>query len=226
MSSGTAAPKRAPRREIGERFPTDPTRAKLVEAAMEIFAERGYHAATVREICVRAGVNIASVNYHFRDKLGLYTEVLRQIASAAGHTVVREIFKRDAPPEEQLRAVILAIFQGVYSHDRPALPFRLMRHELVEATPALTQVVDEVIRPNYDRLRATVGAIAGLPPDHDTTRLCAQSIIGQIMFYPHAGPVLARLWPQLKMTRERIRQIATHVADFSLAYLHSVRSQR
>jgi hypothetical protein len=36
--------------------------------------------------------------------------------------------------------------------------------------------------------------------------------------------VLARLWPQLKMTPERIRQIATHVADFSLAYVKSVRA--
>ncbi|MCU1343136.1 MAG: transcriptional regulator, TetR family, partial [Candidatus Acidoferrum typicum] len=56
----------------------DPTREKLLEVAEHVFADRGYQAATIREICVRAGANVAAVNYHFGDKLGLYTEVLQQ----------------------------------------------------------------------------------------------------------------------------------------------------
>ena len=60
------------------------TRAKLVDAAGVVFAESGYQGATVREICARAGVNIALVNYYFGDKLELYAEVLREsIGSAA-----------------------------------------------------------------------------------------------------------------------------------------------
>ncbi len=52
-------------------------KAKLLEAAGQMFARGGFHAATVQEICERADANIAAVNYHFRDKLGLYREVLR-----------------------------------------------------------------------------------------------------------------------------------------------------
>jgi AcrR family transcriptional regulator len=51
----------------------DETRQMLIKAAGQVFAEE----ATVREVCSRAGINGAAVNYHFGDKLGLYTEVLR-----------------------------------------------------------------------------------------------------------------------------------------------------
>jgi len=59
------------------------TRTRLLEAAGPIFASEGFHKAKIRGICARAGANIAAVNYHFGDKLGLYTEVLRYSISAA-----------------------------------------------------------------------------------------------------------------------------------------------
>ncbi len=53
------------------------TRRRLLDAAGEVFAENGFRGTTVRAICQRAEANIASVNYYFRDKQGLYREVLR-----------------------------------------------------------------------------------------------------------------------------------------------------
>ena len=55
----------------------DETRRQLLEAAGEVFATAGFRNATVREICRRAGANLAAVNYHFGDKEALYAEVLR-----------------------------------------------------------------------------------------------------------------------------------------------------
>jgi len=209
----------APQRQPAAASFAERRRDELLDAATEVFAERGYHAATIREICRRAGANIASINYHFGDKLALYTEVLRCAAGAAGHDAARAILRAGVPPERALRAVIRAMVEGLYGRDRPTVSFRLMRHELVQPTPALMHVIDEVVRPNYDRLRATVGAMMGLAPDHETTRLCVHSIMGQILFYPQAGPVLAKLWPQMKMTPQRLDQIAEHIADFSLSYI-------
>ena len=52
------------------------TRARLLTAAIDLFAERGFESVTVREICQQASADVAAVNYHFRDKLGLYLAVL------------------------------------------------------------------------------------------------------------------------------------------------------
>ncbi len=206
-----------------ERPSTDSTRDKLLLVGAEVFAERGFQAATVREICARTGANVAAVNYHFGDKLGLYTEVLRAAVSAADPGVIRAAADRGAKPEELLRLIIRTRVHGLQGADRATC---LMIHELNRPTPALARVVDETLRPMYDRLRAVVGAILDLPPDDDDTRLCVSSIIGQILHYAVARPVLARLWPQLKMTPEQVDRIADHIADFSLAYLRAFKSAR
>lgn len=53
------------------------TRAKLLLAASQLFADRGYKSVSIREISASAGVNSALVNYHFGSKQGLFEEVIR-----------------------------------------------------------------------------------------------------------------------------------------------------
>ncbi|MBO0720786.1 MAG: CerR family C-terminal domain-containing protein [Blastocatellia bacterium] len=221
MSSQTPRIKRRDLRAAARPDTLTSTRAKLIEAAGEVFAEVGYEAATVREICARAGANVAAVNYYFGDKLGLYTEVLRSLSAV---DAVRKALNSEGSPEEILRRAIKGMLENLCREDQQALRFRLIMHELGKPTPALSRVIDETIRPLFSRLRELVGAILNLPPDHPKTRFCTLSIVGQIIHYKHGRPILARLWPELKMTPEQVEQIANHIAEFSLAYLHSAGS--
>ena len=198
------------------------TRDKLIEAAGQVFAERGYQAATIREICRRAGANVAAVNYTFGDKMGLYTEVLRDSVRAAQTAVMRAALDSSLSPEETIRGVIRARLMNLCGGTRPDWHFRLVMHEFSHPTPAMARVVDEGMRPIYDRVRKAVGKILGLPADHETTRLSVNSIVGQILFYTFSQPVLARLQPELKLTPDQLDRIADHIADFSLAYLKKV----
>jgi TetR/AcrR family transcriptional regulator, regulator of cefoperazone and chloramphenicol sensitivity len=198
--------------------PSDPTREKLLEAAGQVFAENGFHAATVREICSRAGANVAAVNYYFGDKSELYEEVLRRALFTVHDAQMREALAT-VHPEEALRRSIRYMLGKMCDARRPNWAMRLVTHEMAQPTPALDRVIDEIIGPNYAMLRGIIGRMLNLPPDHEKTRLCAHSVIGQILHYKQAQAAISRLWPDLQMTEPRIDRIAQHIADFSLAYL-------
>jgi len=198
------------------------TRGKLLDAAGQVFAESGFQAATVREICARAGVNVALVNYHFGDKLELYTEVLRHSVGASGNGIIQKAIASTAPPKEAFRELIHAMLLRVCRGDRPGWQFRLMVHELAQPTPAMSSVIDETMRPIYDRFRELIGVMLQLPADHEKVRMSTHSVIGQVVHYVHARHVVSRLWPDLELNPERIAQIAAHIADFSLAGLDGI----
>jgi len=202
---------------------SDPTREKLLEVAERVFADHGYQAATIREICVRAGANVAAVNYHFGDKLGLYTEVLQQSIRTAQIDAIQNALDKTAPPEQILRAVIRARLQGLSRGDLRDWHFRILTHELARPSPAFKHFITKVGRPIFKRLRTLVGGMIGLPADDEKTRLCAVSVIGQIFAYVFPGPFLSAVWPEMKMTQDQVERIADHIADFSLAYLRDFR---
>jgi TetR/AcrR family transcriptional regulator, regulator of cefoperazone and chloramphenicol sensitivity len=197
----------------------DATRARLLYAAGEVFAEHGFQAATVRDICTRAGANIAAVNYHFRDKAGLYLAVLRHSMTAgASHPEPRDAAALAETPEEALRLFVTAMLLRMHNPATGrACHLRVMVHEMAQPTDALPRVVEEIIGPNYAAMRQILSRLLNQPPDADITRLCAHSIIGQVVHYAHAGPVINLLWPDLKMTPERLNAIAAHISDFSLS---------
>jgi AcrR family transcriptional regulator len=195
----------------------DATRTKLLHAAAAVFAEVGYNGATIRQICTRAGVNVAAVNYHFGDKLGLYTEVLEHSAGPDAQLRIRAAMSAAATPEEALCIFVRGIFEKVYG-DRPEADVKIMTQEMVNPTPAFDAVIEHVIRPQYKQLCSVIGRILGRPATAEVTRLCVYSFMGQVMHYFHGREVIARLSPGMHVAAERDR-IADHIIKFTLAGL-------
>jgi AcrR family transcriptional regulator len=204
----------------------DATRVRVLDAACSVFAEVGYRAATVREICAKARVNVASVNYHFGDKLGLYTEVLSHSAGAETQSKIRAAVAGSDSPEEALRAFVRGMFDKMCRADRPAWHVKIMIQEMANSTPALPSVVDQVIRPQYDQLCQLIGGILSRPPSHRITRLCVHSLIGQVTHYAHGRAVISQLWPQLRMTTAQRNEVADHIVQFTLAGLKAMENPR
>jgi AcrR family transcriptional regulator len=201
--------------------PPEETRGKLLKAAAYLFSVKGYEGATVRDICHRAGVNQALVNYHFGDKLGLWRAVIRYATDAdAKLAVLQRALEQNQDPTDALRQIIRgALERLIATKELVGLQLRLMLREATNPTTVLSCEVAGTIKPMYDLFRSVVGKILDLPGDHAKTRLCTHSVMGQIAHYVHARPVMSLLWPELQMSPEQIDMVAVHIADFSLAYL-------
>jgi AcrR family transcriptional regulator len=169
---------------------------------------------------------VALVNYHFGDKLELYMAVIRYAIDAdAKRELLNKALEQNADPCEALRQIIHGIIER-FSETRVqvGLHLRFMLKEMAQPTPALSRLIDETMRPIYDLLRSVVGRILNLPIDHETTRLCTHSIMGQVSHYAHLRPILPLLWPNMQMTPEQRVLVANHIVDFSLAYLRAHRA--
>jgi len=202
------------------------TRARLLHAAAEVFAEHGYEAATIRQICARAGANVALVNYHFGDKLELYTEVLRTCLPPKGSPAVVLQSVGDDPLAALRQMIAAMVARGFETGDQADLRFRLMLHEFKTPSDATARIVDVVMRPVYDCLLEIVGTILKLPPDDNKTRLCVHSILGQVAHFAHSRHMINLLWPELCSDEAHRERVTEHIFQFSTAYLVSPSKRR
>ena len=101
---------------------TEATRERLLTAAAELFAERGFRGATMRAIAARAGTNLAAANYHFGSKEKLYREVAFSLFAALEARLERAGLRPDpeslsrlprAALEELLRSRLRAILENL-----------------------------------------------------------------------------------------------------------------
>jgi AcrR family transcriptional regulator len=196
------------------------TERRLLEAAGEIFAECGYQAATTRQICEKAGANIAAINYHFRDKEGLYMAVLRSVPKAYADKYPPDHgLTPGATAEEKLHAYLRSLLHRVFDEGRPGWHTKLISREMIEPTPALDTLVEEAARPVHQELTSIVRELLGSEATGEAVRLCTLSIISQCVYYHHARQVIRRLYPEQKYDLDDIDRLADHVTKFSLAAL-------
>ncbi|HSV58958.1 MAG TPA: CerR family C-terminal domain-containing protein [Variovorax sp.] len=171
-SSAPATPSRAARTD-GEL-----TRQHILDVAGRVFAERGHAHTTSKEICERAGTNMAAVNYHFGSRDGLYEAVLveahRQIVSVEQ---LKELVQAEGEPLAKLRAVLGRLLglgipaEGSATQEAP-WGFKVVLREVMSPSAQAPALIQHAVAPKAMLLRTLVAQIAGLPPEHPAVQRC------------------------------------------------------
>ncbi|MBP8644723.1 MAG: CerR family C-terminal domain-containing protein [Syntrophobacteraceae bacterium] len=199
----------------------DDTKARLIEAAGEVFAQHGFRSATVRDICSRAGVHVGAVNYHFGSKEGLYAAVLTHTHQSAVKKYPPQLgLRQGATPEEKLRAFILSFLLRTMDEGFPAWHGKLLARELADPTDALDQLLQNSVRPLFAYLAGILGELLGEAKpaegeENDVIFLSMMSIIGQCLQHFTARRAIAVLRPK-SFDPSDIGRIADHITRFSL----------
>jgi AcrR family transcriptional regulator len=198
------------------------TYKRLLAAAVDVFAEKGYRDATIAEICKRANANIAAVNYHFGDKETLYKESWRYSFSEAIKTHPPDGgVSIDALPEERLRGQITALLHRVADKDNKE--FLILQKEFANPTGLLNEIMEEVIRPLREKTQASIRELIGSQVSDAEVQFCEISIISQCI-----NPVIVRRNREEMPGPPGIEDIeaySNHVMKFSLAGLRAIRKE-
>jgi AcrR family transcriptional regulator len=197
----------------------DDTRNRLLEAAGQVFAEKGFRLATIRDICHRAEANVAAVNYYFRDKEQLYRAALHHAFQCRLDQLPLPQWPEGTPPATKLREFIHAVVRHMVREGDMPWQMQLLLRELSHPSAAGVELVRDFIRPVYELLWSILREI--LPADiaADRLHLTAMSIIGQCFYHRVGREVISLVVGEEESRTYTPGRIADHVADFSLAAL-------
>ncbi|MBR9886025.1 MAG: CerR family C-terminal domain-containing protein, partial [Oceanospirillales bacterium] len=142
----------------------DATRALILEAAGQLFAERGYLDTTSKAICAKAGTNIAAVNYHFGSRDGLYLAVMSEVmCHLLNLEYLTQVASSNAPPEEKLGLMIDGLVQGLI--DERSWHPRVWAREILTPSPLNDRILETETLPRVDLAMPILSEITGIAID-------------------------------------------------------------
>ena len=188
-------------RPRSNRLPRHERRRQLLDAALEVFVARGYHAAAMDEIAERAGVSKPVLYQHFPSKLELYLALLDESVGGLVDTV-RSALRSTSENKQRVGATFGAYFEFVGGHDEA---YRLVFESDLSNEPAVRARLDRVQQECADLVSEVVKEDAGISDEE--ARLLSIAMVGM-------AQVSARYWLSSHghITREAAEQMVARLA--------------
>lgn len=191
------------------------TQSRLKKAASELFAIHGYEGTRVRDVVRVAGTNLASVNYYFGGKEGLYAATVSALAERRS-LAQRADAHVELDPALQLFHLIHGAVGRILALEPDSQLSRILAHELMKPTAHFDSLVKALVGPDLERLRVLVQRLSPRPMDSDSQTALALSIMAQYLFLLLGRGAVERLHPGLLDIR-RTREIARRITGFALS---------
>ncbi|OQX65211.1 MAG: hypothetical protein B5M55_04455 [Desulfococcus sp. 4484_242] len=206
------------------------SKERILDKAEALFAEKGFHAVTVREITRAARCNLAAVNYHFGNKQNLYVEVFKSRWMPRA-TRIQECFRHALSKQDRpslagiVHAFAEAFFKGPVSDDEQLRHSRLMIRETTRTGLGTDMVVDEVIRPFFEELLALLKPYWSEKAEREGVILDIISIFAMVLYFNFARVPVMRLMG--KDYDEAFKdRLVEHIVRFCLSGLNMERKGR
>jgi TetR/AcrR family transcriptional regulator len=205
---------------MGSRGQPEESRAAILQAAAQEFAEHGIAGARTDAIAREACVNKALLYYYFKDKETLYGAVLDHAFSGMKSRVF-QVLDSALPPRDKIMAYVGAYFDFIASNQ---IYPKLMQREMMRAREGDSAHIDRLVKTYFQPIYRRVGALLHkgiaegdfreVDPAH-----FVPSMVSIIVFYFSSAPVMRRIVRFNPLTPERIAERRAAVMDFISAAL-------
>lgn len=197
---------------MGTQKDSEATRARLIEAAGRLFAEKGMNGVTVRDIAKEAETHLSALNYHFRTKEALYREVVLHACQTAVSTPEEQNALLQLEPGEALFILIKESIRQYAeqspSNWRPAV----INRETWEPSPVFDEVLRDYYKPEADFVASIIGRAVNQPPDSDPVRFAVVTLSGLLDTFGLYGHYIDAIAPGLMDNKSGDDRIAKKIA--------------
>ena len=196
------------------------TRDRLLDEAEDLFAQRGYHAVSVREITKAAESNLAAVNYHFGNKKNLYLEVFRSRWLPRASRIKKSFqdsLKGEVPftPSAVVQSLARAFLAVPFSEEERKRHHQLISSELAKPTEAFKMIADQALRPLFDSLFEDLRCV--LPDDIEEEKLVLNicSVFAMVLYFNFARILISR-FTGCDYDADFKGRLIDHIVEFSI----------
>jgi AcrR family transcriptional regulator len=191
------------------------TRRRVVEAAIDAFAERGFAGTSTRHLVSRAGASLVAIHYHFGSKRALYRSAAEHIAEtirARGSkklAAARAVARRPGASRTELIEAVCDLFDRAAAFALTGLPDtwrRFLIREQVDPTGAF-EIVFGAMRPFFQTTAALIARLIGRSPQHPEVRLLTLMIFGQVSVFRTNHAAALRLLGWRRVGERELRQV-------------------
>lgn len=206
------------------RIDGEQTRARLLQVAGRLFGERGFAATPSKLVAEQAGADLASINYHFGNRQGLYQAVLAEAhRQLLDMEELRQIVELPEPPATRLHRLIVALVSAPRNPDAGwCLP--VLAAEFLSPSSQLGLLFQEEVQPKAQLLMRLLAEVSGLSIDDPALLRCAMSVVGPLVLLMLARNGLPG--PAAQVNRMPADEIVEHLFRFSLGGLQAIAQQR
>jgi AcrR family transcriptional regulator len=199
---------------------------RLLDVAEGLFCEHGFKGTSIRDIAASAGCNIASVNYYFGSKEGLYEEVwhrhLIPMRDSRIASINKVMSRAEGRPnlEDLLRSFADTFVGSMVDTSKTSRLSKLMAREYIDSHLPTDMFVNEVMTPTISAMR---GALIKTCPDLDETKIMPVvfSLIGQLVHLVHVKTMFEQGGDKLNLPVFDSNEIIDHIVRFSAAGIHA-----
>ena len=196
-----------------------PTRQALLETAGEVFAAVGFEGASGRDICERAGANVAAINYYFGGIEGLHEAVVEEAhARLVGLAPVLELVSSTGTAEWRLtRLFQLLLETSLDIAGSTAWPMKVLTRESLGKSDHLDVLRETDLVPKLRVVRRLIAEFMELPEDHGAaTDACLAYLSASVMLHMADHQAIQRAFPSRRAGNLADSSIVAHLTEFML----------